>query len=271
MLMADPMWNRGYYYDRVPPHAGMKLARQIATVTYRSGPEWEARFGRERADPSQPPALCPDFLVETYLDHAGEKFCLQFDANSLLYVSKAMDLFDLGAAAQQRTAQARAANAFKLASAAAGAPSAEPASSGVSGGGRPDGSSSSSSSSSSSRTGAGCRLTLPSEPYKEQPRHRPPPAATAAAQSAGRAGRPPEDLVEGLGPLRAHKALVVGVASDILFPAWQQREMADALRAGGNARVTYVEFDEDQCQFGHDSFLLDLENIGGGVGRFLAD
>ena len=176
-----------------------------------------------------------------------------------------MDLFDLGAAAQQRTAQSRAANAFKLAS-AAGAPSAGSASSGVSGGGRPD-------DGSSSRTGAGCSLTLPSEPYKEQPRHRPsqPDAAAQSAAAAARTGRPPEDLVEGLGPLRAHKALVVGVASDILFPAWQQREMADALRAGGNSHVTYVEFDEDQCQFGHDSFLLDLENIGGGVGRFLAD
>ncbi|POR35463.1 Putative serine-O-acetyltransferase cys2, partial [Tolypocladium paradoxum] len=108
VLMMDPNWNRGFYYDRVPPHAGMKLAREIATVTYRSGPEWEQRFGRRRADPSKPPALCPDFLIETYLDHAGEKWCLNYDPNSLLYVSKAMDLFDLGrdnqAAAQARRA-----------------------------------------------------------------------------------------------------------------------------------------------------------------------
>ena len=96
VLMMDPTWSRGFYYNSIPPHAGMKLAREIATVTYRSGPEWENRFGRRRADPSRPPALCPDFLIETYLDHAGEKFSLDFDANSLLYVSKAMDLFDLG-------------------------------------------------------------------------------------------------------------------------------------------------------------------------------
>ncbi|KAL2161019.1 hypothetical protein VTH06DRAFT_8732 [Thermothelomyces fergusii] len=107
-ILNDPNWNRGFYYGRVPPHVGMKLAREIATVTYRSGPEWEQRFGRRRADPAKPPALCPDFLVETYLDHAGEKFCLTYDANSLLYVSKAMDLFDLGRANQLATAARRA-------------------------------------------------------------------------------------------------------------------------------------------------------------------
>src|ERR1700753_2055204 len=106
--MNDPNWNRGFYYTSIPPHAGMKLARQIATITYRPGPEWEKRFGRRRADPSRPPALCPDFLIETYLDHAGEKWCLQYDANSLLYVSKAMDLFDLGATNQAAAATRRA-------------------------------------------------------------------------------------------------------------------------------------------------------------------
>ena len=94
VLMADENWKRGFYYgpDNVPPHKGMKLARQIATITYRSGPEWEQRFGRERRsllrDASSPaqqaPALCPDFLVETYLDHQGEQFCLKYDANSLI-------------------------------------------------------------------------------------------------------------------------------------------------------------------------------------------
>lgn len=52
VLMSDPNWNRGFYYNKIPPHVGMKLAREIATVTYRSGPEWEYRFGRQRADES---------------------------------------------------------------------------------------------------------------------------------------------------------------------------------------------------------------------------
>lgn len=107
VLMADPNWKRGNYYDSIPPHQGMKLAREIATITYRSGPEWEERFGRDRADPSRSPALCPDFLIETYLDHQGEKFCLEYDPNSLLYVSKAMDLFDLGAKSLDRAKNTR--------------------------------------------------------------------------------------------------------------------------------------------------------------------
>lgn len=107
VLMSDPNWNRGFYYNKIPPHIGMKLAREIATVTYRLGPEWEYRFGRNRADDSKPPALCPDFLVETYLDHAGEKFCLEYDANSLLYVSKAMDLFDLSLSNRERALKNR--------------------------------------------------------------------------------------------------------------------------------------------------------------------
>lgn len=101
VLMADPNWKNGFYYDGLPPHTGMKLARrtnfmcslyprltwidafiEIATITYRSGPEWDLRFGRglrtipndvqlNPLDPSKPrlPQLCPDFLIETYLDH----------------------------------------------------------------------------------------------------------------------------------------------------------------------------------------------------------
>lgn len=93
--MADPNWNNGFYYDGLPPHTGMKLARrmfiffpipliahldtEIATITYRSGPEWDLRFGRQLRPIPEPdstppgyprtPALCPDFLIETYLDH----------------------------------------------------------------------------------------------------------------------------------------------------------------------------------------------------------
>jgi len=70
--------------------------------------------------------------------------------------------------------------------------------------------------------------------------------------------------------LRDHPVLVMGVASDSLFPAWQQREIADTLRAAGNNTVTHVELGEDVSLFGHDTFLLDLEHIGGNVKRFLA-
>ena len=237
VLMMDPNWNRGFYYGKVPPHAGMKLAREIATVTYRSGPEWELRFGRRRADPSKPPALCPDFLIETYLDHAGEKFCLTYDANSLLYVSKAMDLFDLGETSQ-RAAVARRAERERLRKAG-----------------------------SSPEAGAAtCSLTLPDLPYEEQPEA----AEQQRSEPPDSGGSlPPQDLISGLSVLKNHQTLVMGVASDILFPAWQQREIADSLKLAGNRNVFYVELNQEQSIFGHDTFLLDLKIIGGNLKRFL--
>lgn len=237
VLMMDPKWNRGFYYDSIPPHAGMKLAREIATVTYRSGPEWEQRFGRRRADPRKQPALCPDFLIETYLDHAGEKFCLEYDANSLLYVSKAMDLFDLGAASQAASAARRKAHMERV-----------------------------SSGSSSAQESASCSLTLPSSPYEEQPESN---APTDLNSPVSATSGPPQDLVQGLKGLRDHPALIMGVSSDILFPAWQQREIAETLKRGGNKSVTHVELGEDVSLFGHDSFLLDLKHIGGNLREFL--
>ena len=238
VLMMDPNWSRGFYYDGIPPHAGMKLAREIATITYRSGPEWEQRFGRRRADPRKPPALCPDFLIETYLDHAGEKFCLQYDANSLLYISKAMDLFDLGQAHRSEMDALRRQHAYKTS---------------------PD---------QSGRTDdQACNLTLPERPYSEQPSEVT--AQSAVAPLASATHLPPADLVAGLEPLRNHPMLVIGVASDILFPAWQQREIAETLRAAGNRSVTHVELGEDTSLFGHDTFLLDLQHVGGNLGSFL--
>lgn len=238
VLMMDPNWSRGYYYNSIPPHSGMKLAREIATVTYRSGPEWEQRFGRRRADPRRPPALCPDFLIETYLDHAGEKFCLEYDANSLLYVSKAMDLFDLGSEHQQQMKAFRKLNQSKLSSTNFDAQQANQ-----------------------------CNLTLPDKPYEEQVNGEPAPAFSDPVTRSP--NRPPEDLVAGLAPLRHHPTLVMGVASDILFPAWQQREIAETLKAAGNRSVTHVELGEDTSLFGHDTFLLDLKHIGGNLQSFL--
>lgn len=95
-IMSDPNWNKGYYYDKKYPKMGMKLAREIATITYRSGPEWDERFNRHRIDSTIQPTLCPTFSIESYLEHQGESFSTKYDPNSLLYISKAMDLFDIG-------------------------------------------------------------------------------------------------------------------------------------------------------------------------------
>lgn len=173
--------------------------------------------------------------METYVDHAKEKFCLEYDANSLLYVSKAMDVFDLGAQNQQAAASRRAANIRCLESGAL------------------------------SSSSASCGLTLPDYPDEEQPDQAPADLKDPASPSSG----PLADLVAGLAPLRDHPALVMGVASDILFPTWQQREIAETLRRAGNKRVTHVELGEDVSLFGHDSFLLDLEHIGVNLKRIL--
>ena len=93
-IMCDPDWNEGRYYGASFPHRGQSVARAIGTITYRSGPEWQERFGRSRTT-EDAPRLAEDFEVEGYLAHQAEKFCLQYDANSYLYISKAMDLFDL--------------------------------------------------------------------------------------------------------------------------------------------------------------------------------
>ncbi len=276
VLMMDPNWRRGFYYDHIPPHAGMKLAREIATITYRSGPEWEQRFGRRRADPSRPPALCPDFLIETYLDHAGEKFSLDFDANSLLYISKAMDLFDLGAENQRQTAERRQRRMQELAAAAAAAKTGTAATAAstttatlTSTSAQPDG---------SEDTSQSPGLMLPDVPYQEQESSvvdaQNPLASASSSPSSASAlsfgNDPPADLVEGLAPMRHHPTLVMGVASDILFPAWQQREIAETLRRVGNERVSHIELGEDVSLFGHDTFLLDLEHIGSNLKRFLS-
>jgi homoserine O-acetyltransferase len=94
-VMRDPAWRDGHYDESSAPRSGFHLARQIGTITYRSGPEWDRRFARERVR-EDAPTFDQDFQVESYLVHQGDRFVDRFDANSYLYLSKAMDLFDLG-------------------------------------------------------------------------------------------------------------------------------------------------------------------------------
>lgn len=97
-VIRDPAWKGGRYYPGPGPRSGLHLARQIGTITYRSGPEWDRRFARERrtsATISEDP-FAVDYEVESYLVHQGDRFVQRFDANAYLYLSKAMDDFDLG-------------------------------------------------------------------------------------------------------------------------------------------------------------------------------
>ncbi len=97
MIRRDPEWRAGQYEQDAGPIGGMRLARKLGMITYRSGKEWEIRFGRERISTEHPPGdpFVADFEVEAYLEHHANKFTGQFDANCYLYLSRASDLFDL--------------------------------------------------------------------------------------------------------------------------------------------------------------------------------
>lgn len=97
MIRRDPNWQKGGYDADAMPLVGMRLARKLGMITYRSAEEWRMRFGRERASEeceSDDP-FCLDFEIEVYLDHHANKFTGQFDPNCYLYLSRASDLFDV--------------------------------------------------------------------------------------------------------------------------------------------------------------------------------
>jgi homoserine O-acetyltransferase/O-succinyltransferase len=96
MIRRDPAWNGGHYAQGEGPISGMRLARKLGMISYRSAQEWNLRFGRERATEevvNEGPFRI-DFEVESYLEAHANKFIGAFDANCYLYLSRAMDLFD---------------------------------------------------------------------------------------------------------------------------------------------------------------------------------
>ena len=97
LIRSDPAWDNGKYAYEEPPVLGMRLARKLGMITYRSAKEWTGRFGRERAtdDLAVGARFDIDFEVESYLEAHANKFIGTFDANCYLYLSRAMDLFDV--------------------------------------------------------------------------------------------------------------------------------------------------------------------------------
>ncbi len=174
MIRKDPDWTGGNYPLGKGPIAGMRLARKVGMITYRSAAEWQQRFGRERIaaerDTGDPFGI--DFEVESYLEAHALKFTGQFDPNCYLYLSRAMDLFDV-------------------------------------------------------------------------------------AEYGG-------SVAAGLARVKANRALIVGVTTDILFPVEQQQEMANGL----NASVGQVEYVELNSIQGHDSFLVDMDRFRPVIQRF---
>ena len=97
-ITSDPRWRGGDYYGHERPVDGLAVARMIGHVTYLSNDAFEAKFGREYQDGLGPRyTLEPEFAVESYLDYQGTSFNTRFDANSYLYLTKAMDYWDLAA------------------------------------------------------------------------------------------------------------------------------------------------------------------------------
>jgi len=97
MIRRDPAWRDGDYPADAIPVQGMRLARKLGMITYRSAKEWALRFGRERAHVERKAGdpFGIDFEIESYLENHADKFIGQFDPNCYLYISRAMDLFDL--------------------------------------------------------------------------------------------------------------------------------------------------------------------------------
>jgi homoserine O-acetyltransferase/O-succinyltransferase len=100
-IRLDPHWNNGDYTDEVYPEAGMRMARKLGVITYRSALEWDGRFGRVRLDSDRRLGDDPfglEFEVESYLEGHARRFVRRFDPNCYLYLSRSMDWFDLGEA-----------------------------------------------------------------------------------------------------------------------------------------------------------------------------
>ncbi|MEO5350894.1 MAG: homoserine O-acetyltransferase [Magnetococcus sp. YQC-3] len=94
-IMADPHFNGGNYYDRERPRKGLALARMMAHITYLSEKGLHDKFGRRLQDRDKLSfGFENDFAVESYLHYQGSSFVKKFDANTYLYITKAMDYFD---------------------------------------------------------------------------------------------------------------------------------------------------------------------------------
>jgi homoserine O-acetyltransferase len=96
-ILRDPDWQGGNYAPDHGPRTGMRLARKLGTITYRSASEWRKRFGRDRlaGNTWSVSPFAPQFAIEGYLEAQAERFTRVFDPNCYLYISSAMDRFDL--------------------------------------------------------------------------------------------------------------------------------------------------------------------------------
>jgi homoserine O-acetyltransferase len=115
-ILRDPDWQGGQYSPEHPPRSGMRIARKLGTITYRSAAEWRVRFGREplAGNARSVSPFAPHFAVEGYLESQAERFIRLFDPNCYLYLSSAMDRFDLAEHGGSAAAALREVNAEQV-------------------------------------------------------------------------------------------------------------------------------------------------------------
>jgi homoserine O-acetyltransferase/O-succinyltransferase len=94
-IMADPAWREGNYYEYGQPEKGLSVARMIGHITFMSDQSMEEKFSRRLKSDKFSFGFDADFEVESYLHYRGANFVKRFDANSYLYITKAIDYFDL--------------------------------------------------------------------------------------------------------------------------------------------------------------------------------
>lgn len=95
-IYADPNWKHGDYYNGEPPKAGLAVARMVGHITYLSDKSMRQKFGRRlQTKEKYGYEFATEFSVESYLHYHGQRFTQRFDANSYLYITKAIDYFDL--------------------------------------------------------------------------------------------------------------------------------------------------------------------------------
>ena len=96
-IRLDPNWDEGRYDESTYPESGMRIARKLGVITYRSALEWDGRFGRVRLESDRPDEdpFGLEFQVESYLEGHARRFVRRYDPNSYLYLSRSLDWFDL--------------------------------------------------------------------------------------------------------------------------------------------------------------------------------
>jgi homoserine O-acetyltransferase len=93
-IVRDPEWQDGAYTDHKWPETGMRLARKLGMISYRSELEWRSRFGRELQTHYEQRLFGMQFSIESYLERAARKFIHGFDPCCYIYLSRSMDWFD---------------------------------------------------------------------------------------------------------------------------------------------------------------------------------